>query len=406
MIISVPIQHLAIIFDDTTRPETTGVYCLRALQRLVHVEHFRPSDLERIPANDFDLFLQIDDGLQYGHPPNLRPCAWWAIDTHVNFEWCLSKARAFDFVFAAQRDGAERLRQAGIASARWLPLACDPERHGKQETEKRYDVAFVGNVFPGPRADLLDRIQRRFRNTFVGRCYFEDMARTYSAARIVFNRSVLNDINMRVFEALASGSLLLTNDLRGNGQEELFQDGVYLATYQDAEDLLDKIEFYLRCGDVRERIAAAGRAEVLARHTYQHRMQTILECGEVAPLWLAAKSSQSPPLSLQPKSSEDSPKSKNQSGDALPHSKARDPIYFEFSRPELLALVPATARKVLDIGCGAGRLGADIKTRQAAEVHGIEYEAEPARRAAQRLDRVLTGDVETLEPDFLSPFPK
>jgi GT2 family glycosyltransferase/2-polyprenyl-3-methyl-5-hydroxy-6-metoxy-1,4-benzoquinol methylase/tetratricopeptide (TPR) repeat protein len=205
---------------------------------------------------------------------------------------------------------------------------------------------------------------------------------------------------MRVFEALASGSLLLTNDLRGNGQEELSQDGVYLATYQDAEDLLDKIEFYLRRGDVRERIAAAGRAEVLARHTYQHRMQTILECGEASPLWLAAKSSQSPPLSLQPKSSEDSPHSKNQSANASPHSKARDPIYFEFSRPELLALVPATARKVLDIGCGAGRLGADIKARQAAEVLGIEYEAEPARRAAQRLDRVLTGDVETLEPDF------
>ncbi len=39
------------------------------------------------------------------------------------------------------------------------------------------------------------------------------MARTYSAARTVFNRSIKNDINMRVFEALASGSLLVTNDL-------------------------------------------------------------------------------------------------------------------------------------------------------------------------------------------------
>ena len=52
------------------------------------------------------------------------------------------------------------------------------------------------------------------------------MARIYSASRIVFNRSIKDDVNMRVFEALASGSLLLTNDLAANGQAELFRDGV------------------------------------------------------------------------------------------------------------------------------------------------------------------------------------
>jgi spore maturation protein CgeB len=126
-------------------------------------------------------------------------------------------------------------------------------------------------------SDHLRRLQSRFRNTFVGRRYFDEMARTYSASRVVFNRSIRNDVNMRVFEAVACGSLLMTNDLRDNGQEELFRDGVHLATYREAEELIEKVEYYLAREAVRERIAAAGRAEVLARHTYRHRMERLLE---------------------------------------------------------------------------------------------------------------------------------
>ena len=88
-----------------------------------------------------------------------------------------------------------------------------------------------------------------------GRRFFEEMAQTYSASRTVFNRSIRNDVNMRVFEALACGSLLLTNDLRDNGEAELFQDDVHLATYTCPEELLDKARFYLRHGRARERIA-------------------------------------------------------------------------------------------------------------------------------------------------------
>src|SRR5258708_4442611 len=128
-------QRIAIIYDDQARRETTGVYCRRALGELVEVEHFLPAELGRISCGSFDLFLNIDDSLEYHLPPDLHPSAWWAIDTHLNFDWCLAKARNFDFVFAAQRDGAEQLQRQGIVSACWLPLACDPELHGKQEVE-------------------------------------------------------------------------------------------------------------------------------------------------------------------------------------------------------------------------------------------------------------------------------
>jgi hypothetical protein len=73
---------------------------------------------------------------------------------------------------------------------------------------------------------------------------------------------------------------LLTNDLQANGQSELFRDGVHVATYREPEELLDKIEYYLGKEAIRERIAAAGREEALARHTYRHRMGQILRLVE------------------------------------------------------------------------------------------------------------------------------
>src|SRR5262249_2494144 len=119
-------RRIALIFDNTARAETTGGYCLRALAGMVQVEHFLPSAVERIPKHGFDLFLNVDDGLRYHLPADLHPSAFWAIDTHMDFQWCLDKSHGFDFIFAAQRDGAARLRDEGIVTT-WLPLACDPE---------------------------------------------------------------------------------------------------------------------------------------------------------------------------------------------------------------------------------------------------------------------------------------
>jgi len=371
------IRRVAIVFDDQPRPETTGVYCRRALESLVDVVHFRPDALATIPRDGFDLYLNIDDGLDYRLPPGLHPSAWWAIDTHLNFDECRRKSEAFDFVFAAQRDGAARLKAEGIASAQWLPLACDPEVHRRFDIEKVHDIAFVGNVFPGPRADLIRLLQGRFRSMFVGRAYFEEMARVYSSSRLVFNRGIKNDVNMRVFEAVACGSLLLTNDLVENGQAELFRDGVHLATYRDADELLDKAAYYLKHGVLRERIAAAGRAEALAKHTYRHRMETVLESAGRGVLQQRARTTV------------------KSAGNGSPVAG-----YYECARPELLELIPRSAGRVLDVGCGAGRLGEALKARQPASVVGIEVNPGAATCARPRLDQVFEGDVEVLDVNF------
>jgi 2-polyprenyl-3-methyl-5-hydroxy-6-metoxy-1,4-benzoquinol methylase len=78
--------------------------------------------------------------------------------------------------------------------------------------------------------------------------------------------------------------------------------------------------------------------------------------------------------------------------------EAGDQSYFEHTRPELRALVPIGARRVLDVGCGGGALGAALKAeRPGCEVVGLEGFPEAAARARARLDEVLCLDLDSLE---------
>jgi SAM-dependent methyltransferase len=71
---------------------------------------------------------------------------------------------------------------------------------------------------------------------------------------------------------------------------------------------------------------------------------------------------------------------------------------YERARPEILAHVPAGARRVLDLGCATGTTGAALKARQTVHVTGIELEPAYAKEASERLDAVIEGDVETAQP--------
>jgi SAM-dependent methyltransferase len=66
------------------------------------------------------------------------------------------------------------------------------------------------------------------------------------------------------------------------------------------------------------------------------------------------------------------------------------------ARPEVQALVPRSARRILDLGCATGALGAGLRARQGAAVVGVELDPVHAREAEGRLDEVVVGDVEAV----------
>ena len=72
--------------------------------------------------------------------------------------------------------------------------------------------------------------------------------------------------------------------------------------------------------------------------------------------------------------------------------------YFEHMRAELVDLFTAPPRLFVDVGCGIGLTGAEVKRRYPnAIVDGFEYHAEAAALAAERLDHVHHGDVAALD---------
>lgn len=64
----------------------------------------------------------------------------------------------------------------------------------------------------------------------------------------------------------------------------------------------------------------------------------------------------------------------------------------EYSRPEMAALVPTSATRLLDVGCHSGAFGAALlEQRPHLELVGIEPAAEAAERARRRYARVMQG---------------
>jgi 2-polyprenyl-3-methyl-5-hydroxy-6-metoxy-1,4-benzoquinol methylase len=79
---------------------------------------------------------------------------------------------------------------------------------------------------------------------------------------------------------------------------------------------------------------------------------------------------------------------------------AKPSHYYSAPRREMLAFVPESAQHVLEIGCGEGGFGAELKRVRLASgrrihVTGVELMEARAAVAQTRLDQVLRGDIES-----------
>ncbi len=80
------------------------------------------------------------------------------------------------------------------------------------------------------------------------------------------------------------------------------------------------------------------------------------------------------------------------------HDK-REEGYYGYPRPDVLALIPEGCRRVLDLGCGRGELGRQLRAREGQlELTGIEWEPAAASEASRHYDQVLAGSLDSELP--------
>lgn len=239
------------------------------------------SSLEKRFGKKFDLYVEFDGAGQY-HLSGMRRAGvktvLWSIDTHIAEKRKFQKAFRddYDLIFACHKDYVE---QFGGKGCFWLPLACDPEIQRGMDLPKIYDIVFVGNADPRvypERVKLLEGLSRKFKTGVFHKVFKDDMARALNQGKMAFNKSFNGDLNFRVFEALSCGAFLLTDRVK-NGLSDLFEDGKHLVLYDGQKDLEDKAGYYLAHEEERQRIAAAGQRETLAKHTLALRAQAIME---------------------------------------------------------------------------------------------------------------------------------
>jgi len=189
-------------------------------------------------------------------------------------------AGAFDLLIA-DRGGCDRLRALGFENVAYAPQwGFDPLLHQPVPgVERDLDIVLAGNFnhdVQWERAPWLFRVarlSRRHRVCLTTGVYGEEYARLMSRARIVFNRSIRGELNMRAYEAAACGALLFYE--RTNREvEEVFADGESCVLYGD-DDLEDLLDHYLADEEERRRIAEAGRAAV-QRHAYPLQLARLM----------------------------------------------------------------------------------------------------------------------------------
>lgn len=198
--------------------------------------------------------------------------------THKRIRW----SSLFDHVAVFHPGYDSVFRRAGHTGAFLLPHAVRREYFDGPELPREFDLAWVGQTSGSlyrRRAEWLPKLASAFHMNDVSRHYtLHETAEIYRRSRIVVNfgrDDFPQDANLRVFEALASGALLITS-LPSELTDLGFVPGVHFVGYRKETDLIPLIRSYLLDEPLRFGIAKAARSKVLAEHTYDNRAAQLL----------------------------------------------------------------------------------------------------------------------------------
>jgi hypothetical protein len=215
----------------------------------------------------------------------------------------LESIPSYDLYACTKRAIMEDVSRAGCNNVRYVRFGYKPSVHfpdPPQSAEELRnfgaDVAFVGegdadrlpfftilvDAIPnlnlalyGGLWNLRSSTRRYFRGGVRGRQFRMALGGAKIAVNLV-RRENRDDHVMRTFEGPACGAFMLNE--RTDDHLDMFKEGHEAAYFSSAEELVDKVQYYLTHDTERERIRRAGHVRTLtAGHSYRHRLEEIID---------------------------------------------------------------------------------------------------------------------------------
>lgn len=213
-------------------------------------------------------------------------------------------ARQFDYFSTPDLYGETKYSEIGLPNAIYFPFGCNEQLFRHLEIPKKYDVSFIGGWHPY-REWLIEKIRKAGINVEVvgyrwpkGEVDQEHMIRLFNESRINLNlsnsaawdvrylisspRALINrarskknieQMKARFFEVNGCRAFLLSYYVEGLGS--CYSIDKEIAVYADADDLVEKVKFYLEHDTLRESIVTAGYKRTLQDHTFVQRFQAV-----------------------------------------------------------------------------------------------------------------------------------
>jgi hypothetical protein len=226
-------------------------------------------------ADKYDLIIITDNypsysGWKWWDWGSIKtPKLFWAIDTHlVNFLPWIKQANIEYIAFNNPQD----LEKYNIENSFFMPYAASRIHQMIQYTDiKTRDVVFIGGMLP-ERKRICDKFGIECLNAY-GIDYIKEM----QSSKICFNQSMSYDINAKYFEILSSGSFMLTNYNEHFHKYLDYNDDISKMFYNTEDELGEKIKYFLGNDQERECIAKRVRDYIYNNHTWENRVELILD---------------------------------------------------------------------------------------------------------------------------------
>lgn len=231
------------------------------------------------------------------------PITLWFPDAVVNFGRHMFLNANYTTLFFKDVFIVERLKaEFPTKHIVYLPECCNPLVHKKYEATNsdvaKYscDITTAGNLYanrilffnqlakynwdikiwgnPAAKWMNANTVSKYIKNEYV---LDEQKGLAFSLAKIVTNNlhpGEIDGINCRAFEIPALFGFQLIS--HRNCISELFEIGKEIETYKSYDELIDKLQYYLKNDTARNAIKQAGYNRVHSQHTYTNRLQILL----------------------------------------------------------------------------------------------------------------------------------